>query len=697
MIRNIRIRCGIILAILLFFPKAYAYPQEIDTSSRKQFRIAIFSEKSFPSVGAPSRLTPEWLYEILSGKFSVEYLDSTKLADKKYLNPDKFDLLILPYGEAFPYAAFPQIKEFLMNGGGLFNLSGIPFWAPMTKLNGQWRRFAINDPYKEFLSPLGIKYYETPEQGSIGLTATTSLSYSLVKPTRGNVFPYRLPARSFDRDWPGIFIKSWKNAYNKTPNSALNKWCLLETKGESHSLNPQNQDAQKTLMRITDYLSFPIIVYALETDLAAYCQGESVGVSLKVMNSGKFPAACVLEFEILDQDGKVVYKSKKPLRLTPGEKSTLRQLWQPHKFQGSFYTIRAYLLKDGSLMDKEENGFVITDPGILKKGPSIKTENQDVMINGKKSLILGVNYYESRLGELLWVRPNLLRIRQDFRSMRNLGINFVRIHYHHSKWFRDYFSQVVKEGLDQYLEISDSTALPSERSLRILDALIQLAQEEGIIFCMDIFSLVPQEMGNPLGWLGLKERITEPDKIKVQKDFVRILARRYKDVPGISWDLWNEPRLEKNDTGLLRGWVKQITDTFRQNGDRHPITLGDDLSLSLIDDLDYACIHTYEPADFIGMKRLNKPVVFQETWNPAGCSLAQEARQAEELKKDFADFRKTAMAGFIPWQWTRQARLWDSASESERWDDELGLCVREDGSLKPAGQAYGKLIRDLFP
>ena len=71
--------------------------------------------------------------------------------------------------------------------------------------------------------------------------------------------------------------------------------------------------------------------------------------------------------------------------------------------------------------------------------------------------------------------------------------------------------------------------------------------------------------------------------------------------------------------------------------------------------MDYACVHTYEPEEFDSVQGLNKPVILQEIWNPAGCSLNEEIRQAGELKKDFNAFLNTNTAGFIPWQWTRQA------------------------------------------
>jgi len=673
---------------------SYAHTEESLSSVKSQFKIAIFKEKDFLSLGSPVSLTSEWLYDSLSKKFSVTYLDSNKLGDKKYLNLKTFDLLILPYGEAFPYKAFPQIKEYLFEGGGLLNIAGRPFWVPVDKIKGKWERTVIADPYKEFLSPLGIKYYQSSENNNIGLSVVTSFGFSPIRPTHGNVFPCRIPARDFYslNGSPGVFVKAWRNPYTKGSKNIPRKWCLIGAVGEDHPLNPKNPDAQEILMHIIEYLSYPVIIHDLESDFAGYYQGEEVDISLRALNNSRLRQKVIVEFEIFDKKEKPVYKKSKSIELEPGQIITLSETWQPNVFHSSFYKIRAILKVDDIVFDKEENGFVVIDKDVLRGGTSIEIKEKLFAINGEKSLILGVNYYESKLGELMWLRPNLLKIREDFKSMGDLGINFIRIHYHHSKWFRDYFSQVVKKDLDPYLQVADTTALPTERSLRILDAIIQLAQEQGLVFCMDIFTLVPEEMGNPIGWLGLRERILDKDKVAVQKKFIRLIAQRYKDVPGVAWDLWNEPCLDREDYELLRNWVREIRESFRKNGSNQLITIGGNLSLDLLDVLDYGCIQAYEPGEFDSIENLTKPVIFNEVWNPAGCSLDEEERQAEELKKDFNAFLKTNAAGFMPWQWTRQARLWNNSSDAEQWDDELGLCVRDDGTLRPAGGIYAYLI-----
>jgi hypothetical protein len=692
----------ILLAILL---QNCAYAEAPVVSEKNTFKIAIFREQGFPYLGIPVTLTAEWLYSSISKDYCVTYLDSSQLKDRSCLLPENFDLLIMPYGEAFPQSAFDSIADYLFKGGGLLNIAGRPFWSPMIKINGRWQKADIADPYAKFLAPLGIKYYEYPDKENIGLSVTTSLRFSPVEPTQGNVFPYRVPAREFfTLEDSGsavnfstvIFVKSWRNPYFSGSKTIPHKWCFINSGLQGYPLDPGNPHARSALLRIVNYLSFPISLSGLETNLAAYTQGEEVKIRVLTINSGKFKEAAILNLDIFDAQDRLVFHKSKPLKLKKNEEVILHELWKSKVFNSPFYKVRATLNKDNAVLDKEENGFVVLNKDVLLGGPSIQIGTEGFVINGKKSPIFGVNYYESRLGELFWLKPNLLRVREDFKQMRKLGLNFVRIHYHHSKWFRDYFSQVVKDKLDPYLQVADTTVLPSERSLRILDAIIQLAQEQGLIFCMDIFSLVPQEMGNPIGWLTLKERIVDKDKIAQQKEFVRLIAKRYKDVPGITWDLWNEPRLADSDLGLLKSWAVIMKDEFRKNQDTHLITVGDNLSLQLLDVLDYASVHTDKPEDFITFKSPRKPFIFQEVWNDSGSSLDDELKQAERLKKQFNDFLSTSSAGFVPWQWTRQARLWDNASLPEKWDDELGLCVHDDGTLKAAGKTYAFLIKKLL-
>ena len=93
--------------------------------------------------------------------------------------------------------------------------------------------------------------------------------------------------------------------------------------------------------------------------------------------------------------------------------------------------------------------------------------------------------------------------------------------------------------------------------------------------------------------------------------------------------------------------------------------------------LDYSSYHTDNVLDRIAAA---KPLLLQEFWLPK--SLDKELEQSEELRGMIINLKDSNYQGFMPWQWTRQSRLWDR-SDPEEWDNDLGLFLREDSSLKP--------------
>lgn len=713
----------ILLAVLL------AQNGQAYAGSNSKLHIAIFREEGFPATDLPKNLSTEWLKKNLQAQgYGVSYFDTSQLLNNSLFNSNKVDLLMLPYGETFPIDAFNAIKNYLQDGGGLFTVAGRPFWLPVKKVNDKWETVAAK-PYEDFLAKLGIKYYQSEDTPSssefneelfkglsgnqlftkadIGVTVTTSDKSVKMNPTHGNVFPFRIPCRDFMPilkslnksgevlTYPAILVKSWRNPYRKE-NKVPNKWCLIAIKGEKHPLNPKYPYAKKVLENLMGYLSSKISLHSLETNYACYYQRETVKSKVKALNYGVEDKIIQINFIVKDRKNRIIYRTTKKVDLLAGTEVTIGDIWKPKIFFDDFYIVEASIRDKGKFIDKEKTGFVVWDDKILKKGEPLRVEGKNFFAGNKKIFLSGTNYYESKLGELMWLHPDMFNVKEDFEKMQKMGINFVRIHYHHSKWFRDYITKIAKLSLTEYFDVSDNTPLPSERSLRIIDAIIQLAQKHNLIFCMDIFSLVPEEIGDPRGWLGFTERMIDSHKVALQQEFARILAKRYKDVPGITWDLWNEPRLEKiEDMNKLKDWAAQLMRVFRENGDNHPITIGDDLSLKLIDILDYASVHTYGPEEFNPPIRLNKPFIFQEVWNDVGCSLEDEIKQAKKLKKDFYSALGKGASGFAPWQWTRQARLWNDTNQPEQWDDELGIFTHDDGTLKPAGRVYSLLINEL--
>ncbi len=660
------------------------------TALGEEQRAAIFAEPGFVS-SDPGLPGPEWFRGRLQG---ADLLDSGLLADPDILNVRNYSLLVLPYGEAFPAKSFENIFEFVRQGGGIMTVSGRPFARPIELREKAWQAWD-GDVERSFFIPLGIRTYGRPGAWRVEFK-TGSRAFSF-RPSNGNVFPYRVPSRSsyraseLDPAFEGydvVLVKNFRNPYSPEGLPAY-RWCCITGERERNFLT-HPETARLLFPFLERWLTYPCSIERVETAYACYGTREPVRYSVVIAGTGNGRRAYTLELFVLDGEERQVFHAKRRGFIPSGQsRVTVRGSWSG-KRQAGFYRVRA-CLSDGSgaRMDREENGFVVRDKGTAWGGRRLGINGGQFTLDARPALLVGVNYYESTRGELCWLRPDIARMRADFAAMKAAGMNYVRIHYAHSKWFRDYFSASGMIWDREFFSTADASPLPSERSLRLLDAVVALAQEQGLVLCLDLFSLVPREMGDPRGWLGMKERVYDFQKIAWQRKFARQLAERYRDVPGLTWDLWNEPRLKGEDRRALARWAKGLIAEFRNAGDTHPITIGDDDSTDLLDILDYACLHVRDiPPD---RRVFGKPVMVQELWNEAGSCGEEEERQADELEKDFNDFLRSGYAGFAPWQWTGQARLWDEGAE-ERWDDELGTCVRADGSVKPAGTVYRCLI-----
>jgi len=663
------------------------------------FSVGIFKEENFSYAGGPDGLTPEWIAGFLEDEYNIMFLDTGQLKNKTLFNADKVDLLILPYGGIMPEDVSPAIVEFIRDGGGLFTTGGIPFSDKYLLSIGM---FYYKIDRKDITSAdakgdiLNIEFeMKEPFFDQYGICVKTSERIYNKLPTMGNVFPFRIPARDFinpvillDKNGnyigaPITIVKSWKNPYKNT-GRIPNKWCLIGFVGEQHPLNSKDKNSAKRLKHILEFLSTKVILKGIETEYASYREGETISLTTEILNYDTERKRVELHISIAEK-GRVLFKEKKDISIDGGEVKTINTVWKPEILESDFYEVKAVLRLDGRVIDEEQNAFTAWHIDRLKKAPWLSIKGRRFYRDDTPIYLHGVNYYESKTGGLMWARPNMLDIERDLKLMSNFGINFLRVHYHHPGWFSDYFKRVELPISDYFDKVENI-----ERSLRILDAFIILCHKYGIYLQPDLFTLVPEEMGDPRGWIGDVERCRNREKIKKQKDFIKILAERYKDIPNLTWDLWNEPFLKEEDVPFLKNWIVELVAYFRLNGDKHFITLGSDESIIFENDLDFLCGHGHD----MNIPEADKPFVMQEIWNESDLTPEREKEQAEKLRRDFMVCIKQGGAGFAPWQWTRQSCLWDDASDPERWDNELGLCVREDGSLKPAGKAYMDLIKD---
>lgn len=587
------------------------------------------------------------------------------------------------------------LLEFLKNSGGFvlflpriydekfYNQLGIYTYSPLEDKITKIKFHPLvsgNNSYK-------FSFYK-------GIIIKTGYGGKIVQPTKGNVFPERIPIRDFQ-----ILVSGWNENDGLIASAIVlvkhfyNPWNI-------HSRTPHNwlvfsgqnfNFSSSFYKKLYNLIIRNVYIKDLRASLPVYYQQEAPEITAVIKNRGKATSDIKAWLEIYNQNGEKIYSAWKKKRITKID----NLLFTPSiKFPPGAYTVKLLLYdRRGKLIDIAKNLFLYAPDELIKNNEEgvLRVNGSRIILNGKPQFIWGTNYYESRKGELNWLEPDIFRINEDFRLMRKLELRMVRIHYHHPKWFRDY----LRKNGSQFLKFfPEKSYLPDEKDLRIIDAIIYLARLNNLIISLDLFTLVPEEMGNPSGWLSMTARIEDEEKIKHQLEFVKLIATRYRNISGITWDLWNEPRLEENKIPILKNWTQRIIDEFRNHGDRHLITVGGNDSIYLYDIIDYISIHSdsidvrfKSPPETVAV-----PVILQEFW--LSYPLAEEVQQAEALKEVLSQIKQTRYQGFLPWQWTRQSRLWD-LSEPEEWDDNLGLFVREDGSLKPAFFVFKKWISGL--
>ena len=275
----------------------------------------------------------------------------------------------------------------------------------------------------------------------------------------------------------------------------------------------------------------------------------------------------------------------------------------------------------------------------------------------------GFNYDHDQKGRLIedYWDTEWEKVERDFRSMKQLGANVVRIHLQLGK-----FMESAKE--------------PNKKGLKRLGKLVTLAEEVGVY--LDLTGLGCYHKADVPDWY---DKLDERSRWDVQARFWESVAATCEKSPAIfCYDLMNEPVvpggkrkdgdwlgpafggkhfvqvicLDQQDRPrpeIAQQWIKHLVKAIRTKDKRHLITVGlVDWSLdrpgltsgfvpeSIAVDLDFLCLHLYPEAGKLddNLKTLKgfsvgKPLVIEETF-PLKCSMADFGQFIEQSRKHSA-------------------------------------------------------------
>lgn len=261
------------------------------------------------------------------------------------------------------------------------------------------------------------------------------------------------------------------------------------------------------------------------------------------------------------------------------------------------------------------------------------------------------------------------RVERDFREMKRLGANVIRIHL-------------------QFGKFMDAPGKPNRSSLARLKNLIDLAEKVGVY--LDVTGLGTYRTADVPQWY---RSLAERERWSAQAEFWKAVAGVGANRPGVfAYNLMNEPliSMESRAAGewthpleleglryieyinldpagrkapeVARAWLRQMTQAIRTQDKRHPITVGliwfpdtnpENLPVTPADiapEVDFLAVHVYPAAgkvdvalEALARYRKGKPVVVEETF-PMNCSPAEYA--------DFLRRSRGVASGWIAHFWS---------------------------------------------
>jgi hypothetical protein len=532
--------------------------------------VAVLRDEAFPVSGAGS--SPEVLAQWLrQGGYGVTFVTAGDLTDPAAFNRTHFDLLVLAHGASYPAAGRDALLAFLQAGGSFFCTGGYAFDRLLVFANGQWQEAdgTVTAEQMDHSVPAEVRIntrYGTPgdtmglEAHQIGVFdpsfllqrvafAQTARGQQVIdEPIRwqGNLEGFAAVAMTGSNNpvfpvvygrWIPLFKAFDRYGRSRGPVGALVHYYAGPLAGSSAAFfGVTNQDiwgtqgagdagptglgrdAARVFLSVIEALTTRTFLHDLTTDLACYRPGEQVQMAVQVSNFGSRPQPVRVEFDLswAGQEEVSPPTAAWTGTLAPGSTVTATQTFAPEKFESDFYQVTAYLFIGEECVDEMHTGFVVWDERVLRNGFPLTFRDNYFGRGDRPAFLTGTNqtgmmWFSAHENPLVWA--------EDFAQMQDYGLNLLRV-LHFSP-----FSAGGYEGrpTNNPLDLKNRP----EKLVRQTDAIVQLAQKYQVVLFLSLHDWMDVEL--------------TAEELAAQREWNEFWAKRYADVPGLLFDVQNEP------------------------------------------------------------------------------------------------------------------------------------------------------------
>ncbi|MDX1644686.1 MAG: hypothetical protein R3244_10050, partial [Thermoanaerobaculia bacterium] len=493
-------------------------------------RAALFAVEGFPTVDAPV-IEPATLSRALAG-LPVDRIESVdELSERLRLR--HYDLLILPYGSAFPLDAWIPLEAFLGRGGGLVVLGGAPFHQPV--LETAPGRFELGARQPTFARQLLIGPAERWDRGEGRFEAVPRAEHGWTRVSGEPRTVWELTVRMATvKDLPsehgseGHRDAVLRPLEHLVDERGLPRACpLLEI---DHLRGPK-AGARWVLAPSDATLDAGALRAIVERALGGAAELEARPIHASV-EPGEVPRLRValrrpfvrsgetvpveVAVEVRNDAGRIVHQGRAALAGEAESRHGELAITPRAPLAPGLYHARVTAAGDLSPLATTA-GFWVKDEALLGAGPAVTVSRDWLRKDGAVFPIVGTTYMASDIHRKFLFEPNPHVWDRDFATMASLGINFVRNGLW-TAWSRAMLnSGAIDEGF-----------------LRALDAFVQTSAKHGVVLNFTFFAFLPEAYGGSNPYL-------DPRSLEGQRDLLTLVARRYRGVGWVHWDLINEP------------------------------------------------------------------------------------------------------------------------------------------------------------
>lgn len=506
-----------------------AFPNVLLAAPQRSLPVAVFWEEGFPIV-LGCGMTKVILQQALDG-FAVSFLTERELIAQ--LNVERFDLLITPHGSAFPKRAWNVLLKYLRAGGNWLNLGGVPFSRPVVRRGNEW---SIETPQATYHKLLGITH-------SFPVLASTVTSYHVE-----DVFRSAFEAREIFELY--VRLSSTNSEPNEAGSDGPHEGVVAPfVLGLSRELRPiaapviqidrleadfaggrwmlanfsgtLNAKGVRRLAQITAQGASRLEVIS---EFACYRPQETPSFTVRLSRpKGDLDKLAGSECRVLvvDQNGASV--SNVTSRFDIQNKLAVASVKLPPdtKLASGFYRVNAIASLNSTNVSTEgfepshANGFWIDDAA--KRGKPLTVDKHFFYREGKVFPVTGATYMASDKHRRFLFEPNPAVWDDDFRQMKEAGVNMVRTG--------------IWTGWKKYMPEPGKV---SEATLRAFDAFLLTANKYDIPVIFTFFAFLPETWGGENAYL-------DPRSIKAQQQFISAFTLRSAHIDDVIWDFINEP------------------------------------------------------------------------------------------------------------------------------------------------------------